>query len=166
VHSLLLAAALLALGTAGRAAAQDEGYDDEPHDEGGRARVRLTAWGGEAFVTSGSGRSSPILGGEAAWAFDAVDVGVAGYGYRHLRDATRDWAPVVLLRLTERFQTHRGLEAAVTFGAGAARPSSWKAWFQVALGARLDLGPIFLAGEFAFEQNDLLHLTGGLGVAF
>jgi hypothetical protein len=29
---------------------------------------------------------------------------------------------------------------------------------------RLDLGPMFLAGELSFEQEQLLRLSGGLGV--
>lgn len=152
-----------------RAFAQE---DDEgsPYDEGDDAdetdRLRLSAWGGEALDSGGSGRGSAILGGEVAWAFDALDLGVAGYGYRELVDAAREWTPVLLLRLTERFPTRRGLEAAFSFGVGAARPDDWEAWFQVALGIRVDLGPVFLGGEIAFEQRDLLRLAAGLGVAF
>jgi len=71
---------------------------------------------------------------------------------------------VVLARVTQRFQTRRGLDATFTFGAGAARQVDWKAWFQVALGLRLDLGPIFLAGELGFEQDGLLRLGAGVGV--
>ena len=170
--SVLLAAAPPAAATgldAGpRGLAQEEGWELPPEDEDeeGRRRIRLAVWGGEALDTGGNGRSSGLLGGEAAWAFDSVDLGVSGYGYRSLRDADRTWTPVLLLRLTERFRTRRGIEAAFTFGVGAGRPDDWVAWFQVALGVRVDLGPLFLGGELAFEQNDLLRLAAGLGVAF
>jgi hypothetical protein len=138
---------------------------EQDRDENVR-RIRLGLWGGEALANGGSGHSSTLYGGELAWAFDAVDLGVAGYGYQSIVNARREWTPVLLLRLTERFRTRRGLEAAFTFGIGAGRPRDWTTWFQVALGIRYDLGPVFLAGELAFEQYDLLHLAAGLGVAF
>jgi hypothetical protein len=72
----------------------------------------------------------------------------------------------VMLRLVNRFQTGRGLEATFGFGLGAARPDDWVAWFQVALGVRLDLGPAFVGGELAFEQYDVLRLAGGVGLRF
>ncbi len=162
-------AAALALSACLAAAplAQEEweapGYDD---DDGRRPRLLLSVWGGEALDAGGAGRGSTLLGGEVAWAFDALDLGVAGYGYRTLVDAKRDWTPILLLRLTERFRTRRGLEAAFSFGVGAGRPDDWIAWFQVALGVRVNLGPVFLGGELAFEQNDLLRLAAGLGVGF
>ena len=168
---LVLALALAA--GPGLAAAQDEPVPDEQErdwDEPPRERLLLSVWGGRAIDTSGirgDDRSGGLLGGEVAWAFSAVDVGLAGYAYRGLAGGgSRDLAPVLLLRLTERFETRRGLEASVTFGAGAARPVSWVAWFQLALGVRLDLGPMFLAGEIAFEQYDLVRLAGGVGVKF
>jgi hypothetical protein len=139
---------------------------DEQGDEDRPRRVRLSLWGGEALATGGTGHGSAIYGGEAAWAFDSIDLGVAGYGYNSLIQSNRQWTPVVLARLTERFRTRRNLEAAFTFGIGAGRPKDWTAWFQVALGVRFDLGPMFLGGELAFEQYDLLHLTAGLGVTF
>ena len=142
--SLLLALALAA--APALATAQEEGDEQERDwDEPGRERLLLTAWGGQAFDTSrvrGDDRSGALFGGELAWAFPSVDVGVAGYGYRGLAGGgSRDTAPVLLLRLTERFETRRGLEASFGFGVGAARPRGWVAWFQVALGVRLDLGP-------------------------
>jgi hypothetical protein len=139
---------------------------DEQGDEDHPRRVRLSLWGGEALATGGTGHGSAIYGGEAAWAFDSIDLGVAGYGYNSLLQSNRQWTPVVLARVTERFRTRRNLEAAFTFGIGAGRPKDWTAWFQVALGVRFDLGPMFLGGELAFEQYDLLHLTAGLGVTF
>lgn len=161
----LLLAALVAAAPA-LAAAQDEDQDDREESERDARRLSVTLWGGQGFDTSGTGRSGARVGGEVAWAFDAVDVGVAGYEYRHLRDATREWTPVTLLQLTERFETRRGLDAAVTLGLGAARPDHWVAWFLFGLGLRLDLGPIFLAGEVAFEQRDQLRLMAGLGARF
>jgi hypothetical protein len=166
VRALLLAA-LVAVAPA-LAAAQDEDLDDEAQEEDGRNARRLSviAWGGQGFDTSGTGKSGARFGGEVTWAFDSLDVGLAGYGYRRLRDATREWTPVTLVRLTQRFETARGLDAAVTLGLGAARPDDWVAWFLFGLGLRLDLGPMFLAGELAFEQRDQLRLMAGLGARF
>jgi hypothetical protein len=129
-------------------------------------RLFVSAWGGEALSTGGEGRSSSLLGAEVAWAFRSLEVGLAGYGYRGLREDGRGWAPVTLLRVTQRFPTRGGLEAGFTFGIGAGKPDDWTAWYQVALGGRLPLGPLFLAGEIGFEQYDLLRLAGGVGVAF
>jgi hypothetical protein len=150
-----------------RRLAQEE-WEDLPYDEEeeGRARLLLSAWGGEALDAGGAGRGSTLLGGEVAWAFDPLDLGVAGYGYRKLVDAEREWTPVLLLRLTQRFRTRRGVDAAFSLGVGAGRPDDWMAWFQVALGVRVSLGPVFLGGELAFEQYDLLRLAAGLGVGF
>lgn len=158
--SSLLAAAPLAQGW-------DSPYEDAlPEEDESPRRLRLTAWGGEGLARGGSGHSSTLLGAEVAWAFDTVDLGVAGYGYESLLDARRTWTPVVLARLTERFRTRRDVEAAFTFGIGAGRPRDWTAWFQVALGVRVNIGPMFLGGEIAFESYDLLRLAAGVGVAF
>jgi hypothetical protein len=138
-------------------------YEEEA-DEDHPKRLRLGLWGGEALATGGTGHGSALYGGELAWAFDSLDLGVAGYAYNSLLQSNRPWTPVVLARVTERFRTRRSLEAAFTFGIGAGRPKDWTAWFQVALGVRFDLGPMFLGGEIAFEQYDLLHLTAGVGV--
>jgi hypothetical protein len=143
--------------------AQDE-YGWEGGDEEDRApRLFITAWGGEAFaIGSGDTRSGSAFGGEVAYALPFGDLGLWGSAYKiGERDA---WAPIALLRLTNRFATGRGIEAAFTFGVGAGRPIDWRIWFQVALGLRLDLGPLFLAGELSFEQEQLLRLSGGLGV--
>ena len=101
-----------------------------------------------------------------AWAFDAVDVGISGAKYRNLKDAERTWTPVVLARLTQRFKTRRGIEAAFGFGIGAGERRGWGAWYQLAIGLRVPIGPVFLAGELAFEQYDLLRVGAGFGVAF
>lgn len=162
-------AAALALSTFLAAAPLAQEWEAPPYEEEGEEsprRLRLALWGGEALADGGSGHGSTIYGGEAAWAFDAIDLGLAGYGYQSLVDARRQWTPVLLLRLTERFRTRRGLEASFTFGAGAGRPRDWTAWFQVALGLRMNLGPMFLGGELAFEQYDLLRLAAGVGATF
>lgn len=147
--------------------ADDEDWDegDDEEDERGE-HVLLSAWGGEALAGGGTGRSSAFFAGEAAWAFDSVDLGVAYAGYRSLRDATRTWTPVVLTRVTQRFRTRRGFDAAFSLGLGAGNPDGWIGWFQVALGVRVPLGPLFLGGEVAFEQYDIIRLGGGLGLAF
>ncbi len=129
-------------------------------------RLFLVAWGGEALDEAGSGRSSALLGGEVAWAFSALDLGVAGYGYRRLAEAEREWTPVALVRLVQRFRTRAGLEATFAIGLGAGRPDGWTAWYQVALGGRATFGRLFVAGELSFEQYDLLRLAAGLGLAF
>ncbi|WP_242340731.1 MULTISPECIES: hypothetical protein [unclassified Anaeromyxobacter] len=148
-----------------RTSAQDEyGWEGGAEDDEGGPRLFLTAWGGEAFdLGSGDKHSGSAFGGEVSYAFGFGDLGLWGSAYK-IRNGGQDWAPVALLRFTNRFQTRRGLEAAFTFGAGAGRPSDWRVWFQVALGLRLDLGPMFLAGELSFEQDQLLRLSGGLGV--
>jgi hypothetical protein len=137
---------------------------EEQEDDGRKRRLSLAAWGGEALDQGGGGASYGVLGGEVAWSFDPLDVGLAGYAYQGLSGAG-GWTPVSLLRLTQRFPTRTGVEATFGLGLGAARPSGWEAWFQVAIGVRLPLGPLFLGGELAFERGDLLRLSAGLGVA-
>jgi hypothetical protein len=138
-------------------------YDDE---EEHRPHLLVSGWGGEGLANGGSGRSSSFFGGEVAWVFSQVDVGLAGSWYRSLRDATRAWTPVVLTRVTQRFVTGRGFDAAFSIGFGAGRPAGWIGWYQVALGLRVPLGPLFLGGELAFEQYDIIRLGAGLGVGF
>jgi hypothetical protein len=140
---------------------QGSGDDEEP-----RPHVLVSAWAGDALAGGGSGRTSSFFAGEAAWAFEHLDLGVQGAAYHRLTDASRAWTPVALLRLTQRFRGRRGAELAFGFGLGAGHPSGWTAWYQVSLGVRVPLGPIFLGAELAFEQYDLLRLGGGLGVAF
>ncbi|WP_248360458.1 hypothetical protein [Anaeromyxobacter oryzae] len=161
----LLLAALVALAPAAAIADEDELGNEIEAQDTGRGRLALVAWGGQAFDTSGSGPNVPLLGGEVAWAFDQLDLGVAGYGYRDLRGiGSRSYDPVVLARVTQRFETYRGVDAGITIGVGAAREDHWRAWFQFALGLRLNLGPVFIAGELGFEQQSLLRLAGGVGV--
>lgn len=160
--------ALLAAIALASAPADDYGWDeDEESYRERRPRLHLTALVGEAFqIGSRDGVSGAAVGGEVAWSFDALDLGVAGYGYR-LRTSEREWVPVTLLRLTQRAQGRGGIEALFSFGVGAGKPlRSWDLWFQVGLGVRVPLGPMFLAGELAFEQYDLLRLQGGVGARF
>jgi hypothetical protein len=147
-----------------RTNAQDE-YGWEGEAEERKPRLFLIAWGGQAFgLGGGDVGDGSAFGGEVSYSLGFGDLGLWGSGYK-VRNGGDDWAPIMLLRLTNRFQTGRGLEAAFTFGAGAGRPHvNWRLWFQVALGIRLDLGPMFLAGELAFEQDQLLRLSAGLGV--
>ncbi len=161
-HALAAALALLALPAVARAQWADE---DEAYSPERRPRLSITAWGGEAFATGSRGSNGAAAGGELAWAFDSLEVGAQGGAYR-LR-AGREWSPVVLLRLTERFETRRGFEASFTFGVGAGETTSWITWYQIALGGRLYLSSaLYLAGEVSFEQYDLLRLAGGIGVRF
>lgn len=162
--------ALLALALAAGPLAQEEwqpppAWEEEDGERG--ARFFLSAWGGEALDDGGGGASHGVLGGELAWAaFEHLDLGLAGYVYRGLPEAVRASTPVALLRLIQRYPTRRNVEATFTIGVGAARPDDWVAWLQVALGVRVTFGPLFLGGEIAFEQYDLLRLAGGLGVSF
>jgi hypothetical protein len=139
---------------------EDEGVYQEPRDTG----PFVIAWGGNAWNAAG-GFSTPVWGGEVGWSFSAVDLGVAGYAYKNLYKEN-ETAQVVLTRIGERFESHRGLEGSLTFGIGAVRHQKWTPWFQVALGVRMLLGPIFVAGEITFEQENLIRLAGGLGVRF
>jgi hypothetical protein len=123
-------------------------------------------WGGAGFLAGGTGRSAPSLSAEAAWAFRQVDVGFAGMAYRGARDDANQWMRVGLVRLTQRFHTHRGFDATFSLGVGAARVPYWIGWYQVALGMRLPLGPLFLGAELSFEQLEILRVAGGLGLAF
>lgn len=159
----LLAAALLA--STGPGDAYDP-FEDPPPGGQERPRLHLTAWGGAFTGAPGSGRDGgALLGGEVAWSFDAMDVGVQALAAQLDAGGSRS-SPVLLLRLGQRFETRQGLEATFTLGMGAARRDRWEAWFQVGLGGRLDLGPVFVAAELAFEQADLIRLAGGLGVRF
>jgi hypothetical protein len=161
---------LLALALAAVPLAQEEweapaSWEEEEYDDDDRKRLFLSAWAGEAVDAGGAGRSYTVAGGEVAWAFRSLDLGVAGYAYGGLRD-DEEWTPVGLLRLTQRFPMRSGIEGAFTLGLGAARPGSgWDGWFQVALGVRVPLGPLFVGGEIAFERGDLVRFAGGLGLA-
>jgi hypothetical protein len=164
VRALLLAGlvGLLLVPPAARGE-DDDGLGSD--DEDRRGRLFLGGWGGQAFDTSGTkGRDLNTLAGEVGWSFPSgLELSAYGAGYRQLRAKGSGFGPVTLARITERF-SHRGLEAGITLGAGAARTTGWQAWFQFGFNARLDLGPMFIAGELAFEQDNLLHLSGGIGV--
>jgi hypothetical protein len=163
VLAALLAVALAA--APGGADAYDP-FEDSAPASSGRARLVLTGLGGSYLGAPGSGRSGgSLVSGELSWSFDALDLGVQG-SWARVREDSGASSPVVLLRLGQRFETRRGVEASFTLGLGAARLVRWQAWFQVAIGARFDLGPIFLAAELGFEQADLIRLAGGMGVRF
>ena len=70
--------ALLALALAASPALAQEAWEapDAEEEEGGH-RLSIAAWGGDALDEGGSGRSYGVLGGEVAWAFDQLDVGLA-----------------------------------------------------------------------------------------
>jgi hypothetical protein len=134
-------------------------------------RLDLTLWGGQAWIGGTSGARSEAYAAEATWRFDRLDLGLSG-GFYELRSPSQlggeletYFAPVYLLRVGQRFETRNGLLASFTFGAGAAKTSTWRSWFQVALGARATFGPAFVAGELAFESEELLRLALGIGVS-
>jgi hypothetical protein len=141
---------------------EDEVYSEPPS----AARFHVTAWGGSSLDTTAKSPGAAHAGGEVAYAFEAADLGILAEGY-HLGDRARTpWAPVVMARYLQRFQTLRGIEASLGFGLGVGRTKSWIGWYQVALGVRILEGPIFIAGELGFEQLDLLRLAAGVGVRF
>ncbi len=146
------------------AVAQDEDqvYSEPPS----AARFHITAWGGSSLDTTAKSPGAAHVGGELAYAFEAADLGILAEGYRLGDRARTPWAPVVLARFLQRFQTLRGFEATLGFGLGVGRTKSWIGWYQVALGVRLLEGPLFIAGELGFEQLDLLRLAAGVGVRF
>lgn len=162
MRTALLAALLLALPAAAR------GYDpfeDEPPGAESTARFLVIGWGGGFVPVPGSGaRGTGLAGVEAAIRFGGLDLGVQALGAR--LDPEREVSPVVLARIAQRFESRRGVEGVLTFGFGAARRGDWTGWFQFGFGARVPLGPAFLAAELAFEQGNLLRLAGGVGVAF
>lgn len=133
-------------------------------------RLDLALWIGQAWLDRESGLRGETFGAEATWRFDALDLGLFGGAYE-LSEEGPDGepegyrAPVYLIRLGQRFETRNGLLANFTFGAGTARAPDWRSWFQVALGVRATFGPAFVAGEFAFESEDVLRLALGLGVS-
>jgi hypothetical protein len=147
--------------------AEDEApYTLEAHDP----RLDLTVWGGTGWMGGGSGVRSQSWGAEATWRFDAVDVGLFGGCYELRTDpgggvVPAYFAPVYLARIGQRFETRNGLLASFTFGVGALKETDWRSWFQIAIGARATFGPAFLAGELAFESDDLVRLGVGLGVS-
>lgn len=144
-------------------------FDDSAYEGEREPRIFLSLYGGQAWDVGGRSdvdNEVPVLGAEVAYAFNFGDLGLAGYGYR-FPGGREGWSPVALVRFTNRFQTYRGLDGTFSFGLGAARPDEdWQAWFQLALGIRLDLGPLWIGGELSFEQEDLLRLVAGVGVRF
>ena len=156
--ALVLAAAPLA------AAAQDEDTFSEAPP---REHLRATAWGGRLLNVQGDRPGADLYGGELAWVFPFIELGVMAQAYTlDASRSRRDPTPVLLLRVEQSFETRRGLEAVLAIGLGAAhtgRANDWQAWYQFAIGLRLGLGPLFLAGEVGFEQLDLFRLGAGIG---
>jgi hypothetical protein len=146
--------------------AQPGPYGDElEFEEDEPGRLRLAAWGG-TLLDVDDGPNVPFAGGQLSWAFPSVDLGVLAAAYRFGEErAGREWGPVILARIDRRFQARPGVEALLGFGAGAARERDWGAWFQLAFGFRLTLGPAFVGGELGFEEEQLFRLGATVGVA-
>jgi hypothetical protein len=159
VFALLLAAAPLA----SAAQEEEESYASAPSSQ---QHLHLTAWGGTLVDTGNQFPAAGFAGGEIAWAFETLELGVLGQEYNLGRRARTPWTPVILGRIRQRFETRRGLDATVGLGIGAGRTDHWLTWFQFAIGLRLYAGPLFLAGEVGFEQLDLFRIAGGVGVRF
>jgi len=142
---------------------EEPGWEEE---EKKPPRLFFSVYAGDAWLDGGAGRSAPNVSAEVSWAFRRLDVGLQALGYRGAGDDRNGWARVGLLRLTQRFHTWRGFDATFSLGFGAARTPAWIGWYQVAIGMRVPLGPLFLGGELSFEQLDILRVAAGLGVAF
>jgi hypothetical protein len=159
----LLAALLLAAAPAG-AGAYDP-FEDDPPGEASEPRVLVTGWAGGFVALPGTEEGGGLVGGEVTLRLRSLDVGVQAVTTWLDQGAGRR-SPILLLRLGQRFESRRGVEATFTLGLGAARRERWEGWFQLGVGARVPLGPLFVAAELAFEQVDLLRLAGGIGAAF
>jgi hypothetical protein len=157
-----IAAALLAL--------QAASWDDElPEYVEQRPHVQLSLWGGGATLLDRGGGTTPFLGAEAGWLFSQQTLSLLFDAHRYGADlSTRTWTPVALVRLEQRFETQRGLEAALVVGIGAGKPErSWIAWYQFGLGVRLLLGdPFFVKGELGFERDNFFRFGGAVGLSF
>jgi hypothetical protein len=160
-RALLLALALVPL--AATAQDEDEPFSAPPPEQD---RLHLTALGGMLIDLAGSGETYPFFGGEVAYSFEQMDVGLLAQGYKLGRHATSTWSPIVMARFLQRFETRKGLEATFGFGAGAGKTDHWVAWYQLSLGMRLIEGPFYIQGELGFEQLDLFRLGGGIGFRF
>ena len=158
---------LLALGAPALAAAQE---DEDTYSEGpgpSEHHLYLSALGGTLLDLQSGHGSAALFGAEVSYSLPFIDVGILAQAYK--LDSSRSvhgTTPVLLLRLEQSFETARGLDAVLAFGMGAARTrqTSWEAWFQFAIGLRLGVGPLFIAGELGFEQLNLFRLAAGIGV--
>jgi hypothetical protein len=158
----MLAPALVALSLV--AGQYEEPWGPGPDEGAGQSGPFVTAWGGNLWDANG-GFSAGLLGAEAGWSWELLDLSVAGYGYRDI-ERRGEFSPVVVGRIGNRLRSYRGIEGTLVLGIGAARSEGWGTWFQFGLGVRLPLGPLFLGGEISFEQNNLIRLAGGLGARF
>jgi len=162
----MLVPALLALSLV--AGQSGDPYDDDyaaPDDDTqGASSPFIMTWGGNAWDADG-GLAGALLGGEAGWSWEAVDLSVGGYGYRGLHEEGK-YAPVILGRIGQRLRSYGGMEGTLVLGIGAAKTTDWVTWFQFGLGVRIPLGPLLLGGEITWEQNNLIRLVGGLGARF
>jgi hypothetical protein len=114
----------------------------------------------------GSGRGGGgLAGGEVTLRLRPFDLGVQAVT-TWLEPGEGRLSPILLLRLGQRFETRRGVEASLVLGLGAARRQDWQAWVQLGVSGRVPLGPLFVAAELAFEQVDYLRLAAGVGAAF
>jgi hypothetical protein len=157
----------LALAGAGPVADRDDEPldDDEPvYHEPSAPRLRVGGTGGMIYDVHAQ-KILPFVGGEVAWAFEHFDVGVLGQAYRFgTPRASSTWTPVVLARFEQRFETRRDLEAIAGIGIGAGKERGWAPWFQFTAGFRALAGPLFLGGEFGFEQDRFFRLGATAGV--
>lgn len=143
--------------------------EDEPveyHEQ--TPRWRIQGWGGGGFPQADFNSPVPLLGLQLTRAFEDMDVGLVAqtYGLDFVQDG---WLGAAMLRVEQKFETRRGIEATLSFGFGAAAEPlgggriGWGFWYNVALGMRWFEGPIMWGGELGFEQSFVIRaaLTAG-----
>jgi hypothetical protein len=126
----------------------------------------ILGWGGAGFKVDATGETPPLAGLEASYALELMDVGILQQAYQLKENGHYRVVPATLLRVEERFETRRGLDAVLAFGLGGAKAAQWELWYHIALGLRLNLGPVIIGGEVGFEQFELLRLAGCAGISF
>lgn len=142
------------------------GLDDDEAGAGTEQPRWQLAAGAGVLLDLVDGRGAAFGGAEVSRDVGFAQLGLLAQAYRLGVEGGPEWSPVLLLRIEQRFETHRGLEGALAFGLGAARLRTWEGWFQLALAARLVEGPLVLSGEVGFEPYRLLRLGLALGLRF
>jgi len=149
-------------------ASTDWDGDEPSYEVRSERHLELGVWGGSSLDLAPGGAMAPWLGAELGWRFTESAVSLLYEAHRFgATRADRPWTPVVLARVEQRFETMRGFQGTFAFGAGAGRPGrSWELWLHVALGLRVERGPLFLRAELGFERQSDLRLGAGAGLAF
>jgi hypothetical protein len=100
---------------------------------------------------------------EVSLPFEYMDVGIIGQLHRFGFASGTLYVPSALLRLEQRFETRRGLDAVLAFGVGAGKLDTWGLWYHAALGLRWSDGPLVYGMEAGYEQSALLRFAVHVG---